>query len=60
MRSLFLYSNPLDFGQPEYSGFGAGESWSDDEHISRYLEIGGNDVRRYDNTALSVPVSLIP
>jgi len=47
MRSLFLYSNPLDFGQPEYSGFGAGEQWSDDEYIRRYLEIGGNDVKRY-------------
>ena len=46
-RPLFLYSNPVDFGQPPDSGPGTDDGGVVDPYIRRFLEIGGPEVRRY-------------
>jgi hypothetical protein len=49
MRPLFLYCNPVDFGQPGDSGFGPNAPQVADQRISRYLEMG--EVKRYKRYA---------
>lgn len=45
MRPLFLYWNPVDFGQPGDSG--PNDAPVADQYISRYLGIAGSEVKQY-------------
>jgi len=46
MRPLFLYLNPVDFGQPADTRHGVAGLPIANEHISRYLDIAGAGVRQ--------------